>query len=201
MDDLVLRGMAKWPNVPAVYGWLGLDRRGDWRLQGEAITNPTVVAFINRNYESDAEGRWFFQNGPQRVYVSLEYTPLVYRVTSGSTGTLAFETHTGKPATVTTAFIDETGALLVESEHGIGIVQDRDLQSILAAFVDANGNALPEETLEEAMALLQSGRDAPVWLKLADASVKLKPLSSREVPARFRFEPAPGDAQMDAAAR
>ena len=27
MDDAVLRSMAKWPNVPDVYGWLSLDRR------------------------------------------------------------------------------------------------------------------------------------------------------------------------------
>jgi len=27
MDDIVIRGMLKWPDVPAVYGWLSLDRR------------------------------------------------------------------------------------------------------------------------------------------------------------------------------
>ena len=195
MDELVLRGMAKWPNVPAVYGWLELDRRGDWRLKGEAITNATVVAFINRNYERDADGRWYFQNGPQRVYVTLEYTPVVYRVTSGAGAPLALETHAGQPvAAVKAAFIDEAGALLVETEHGVGAVHDRDLSAMLSGFVDANGNPLPEETLEEVMALLQAGRDAPVWLKLLDTSVKLKPLTSREVPKRFGFEPAPAAA-------
>ncbi|TMH99667.1 MAG: DUF2946 family protein, partial [Betaproteobacteria bacterium] len=29
MDELVARSLAKWPNVPAVYGWLALDRRGN----------------------------------------------------------------------------------------------------------------------------------------------------------------------------
>ena len=51
MDEQVLRGMAKWPNVPAVYGWLALDCRGKWLLQGEPIGNPTVTAYIARNYE------------------------------------------------------------------------------------------------------------------------------------------------------
>ena len=37
MDETGLRSMAKWPNVPAVYGWLTLDRRGNWLLQGERI--------------------------------------------------------------------------------------------------------------------------------------------------------------------
>ena len=80
MDDIVLRGMAKWPNVPAVYGWLSLNRRGQWLIKGDPITNPAVTAFIGRNYERDPGGSWFFQNGPQRVFVTLEYTPFVYRV-------------------------------------------------------------------------------------------------------------------------
>jgi hypothetical protein len=80
MDDIVKQAIAKWPNVPAVFGWLGLDRRGEWLIKGERISNPMVAACINRNYEHDAAGRWFFQNGPQRVFVALDYTPLVYRI-------------------------------------------------------------------------------------------------------------------------
>ena len=202
MDEQVLRGMAKWPNVPAVYGWLELDRRGEWRLKGEPITNPTVTGFISRNYERDGDGRWFFQNGPQRVYVTLEATPIVYRVTSGANAPIALEAHTGKPATgVIAAYVDEDGALLLETEHGIGVVHDRDLAIMLGAFVDANGEPVQDATLEETMALLQSGRDAPVWLKLGEANVKLKPIPSREVPTRFSFVSAPADAQMNAAAR
>ena len=196
MDDLVLRGMAKWPNVPAVYGWLELDRRGDWRLKGEPITNPTVIEFIGRNYERDAQGRWFFQNGPQRVYVKLEYTPVVYRVTSAN-APISIETHAGKPVTgVSAAYADEDGVLLIVSEHGIGTVDDRDLALMLTAFVDANGNPLSEETLEETMALLQSGRDAPVWLKLGGATVKLRPVASREVPQRFGFDASPQEERV-----
>ena len=30
MDDIVKQAMAKWPNVPHCYGWLGLDARGNW---------------------------------------------------------------------------------------------------------------------------------------------------------------------------
>ena len=36
MDDLVKQAMAKWPNVPDAYGWLGLGMRGDWYLRDEA---------------------------------------------------------------------------------------------------------------------------------------------------------------------
>src|SRR6195256_885869 len=96
MDDIVIRGMAKWPNVPAVYGWLALDRRGQWRIKGELISNPTVTAFIGRNFERDERGCWFFQNGPQRVFVALDYAPLVLRVTGAEGSALEFEAHTGK---------------------------------------------------------------------------------------------------------
>ncbi|HMN64893.1 MAG TPA: DUF2946 family protein, partial [Burkholderiaceae bacterium] len=32
MDEQVLHAMARWPDVPAVWGWLRLDRRGRWLL-------------------------------------------------------------------------------------------------------------------------------------------------------------------------
>src|SRR3989344_5797021 len=93
MDDIVLRGMAKWPNVPAVYGWLSLDRRGHWLLKGERVVKPGIAAFFGRNYSRDDQGRWFLQNGPQRVYVTLDYTPHVYRVTSPPDAPLALAAH------------------------------------------------------------------------------------------------------------
>src|SRR5258708_15872276 len=84
MDEIVARSIAKWPNVPAVYGWLSLDRRGNWLIRSasatqtfERIGNAALREFIGRNYEADTRGPWFFQTGPQRVYVRLVYPPLV----------------------------------------------------------------------------------------------------------------------------
>ena len=77
MDDTVMRAMAKWPNVPNAYGWLALDARGRWLLKGERIGNAGVVEFIGRNYAPDDRGRWFFQNGPQRVFVTIEIAPWI----------------------------------------------------------------------------------------------------------------------------
>jgi len=94
MDRIVQQAMAKWPDVPACTGWLALDRRGRFRMRdeacqaadepGEPIRHAALNAFIARNYTSDAEGRWFFQNGPQRVFVDLDYTPLVVRLHYGT---------------------------------------------------------------------------------------------------------------------
>ena len=57
MDEAVLRSMAKWPDVPDVFGWLSLDRRGNWRIKNEKIGNRALREFISRNYQADARGR------------------------------------------------------------------------------------------------------------------------------------------------
>jgi hypothetical protein len=202
MDDQVLRGMAKWPNVPAVYGWLALDRRGNWLLQGETISNTTVTAYMARNYERDSEGRWFFQNGPQRVFVDLEYTPFVYR-TVGSKDRIEVETHTRHRATALSgAWIDENGAMLLETEFGVGLVDDRDLDTILGGLVDANGAALSEDAMDELMTLVQDGQEAPLWLKVGESDVKVRPIQSSDVPGRFGFtaHPTESSAQTPLAA-
>ena len=202
MDDRVLRGMAKWPDVPAVYGWLALDRRGNWLLQGEPISNTAVTTYIARNYERDSEGRWFFQNGPQRVFVELQYTPFVYRVMT-SQSSMAMEAHTGQRVTaVSGAWIDEQGAMLLETEHGIGVVDDRDLDTMLGALIDANGTALAERALDDSLALVQKGEEAPMWLKIGESDVKVRPIRSSEVADRFGFQanPAPSPSHEAAAA-
>lgn len=133
MDESVLRSMARWPDVPAAYGWLALDRRGNWLLKNapsgrfERIGSTALREFIGRNYESDAAGRWFFQNGPQRVYVSLAYTPLVLRLESG-----LLVDHCGRPARARSIHRDDEGSVLILAERGIGLLDDRDL----ARFVD-----------------------------------------------------------------
>ncbi len=48
--------------------------------KGSLLQHQKPIEFIARNYDGDAQGRRFFQNGPQRVYVELEATPLDLRV-------------------------------------------------------------------------------------------------------------------------
>jgi hypothetical protein len=184
--------MAKWPDVPAVYGWLSLDRRGNWRIKGERIANPGLNAFISRNYGHDDEGRWFFQNGPQRVFVTLDYTPFVYRIIHAAGAPLALECHTGKPvAVVRRGGLDETGTVLLETEHGIGLVHDRDLGQLLSCLSGDNGNPLDNTALAEAMESFQQQRPAPLWFRFRDGRVRIEPVRSGEVPARFGFVPRP----------
>lgn len=180
--------MAKWPNVPAVFGWLFLDRRGDWLIRGERIAHPALCAFIGRNYGHDETGRWFFQNGPQRVFVDLEYTPFVYRIVSASDAPLALECHTGKPvATVQACWLDDGGALLLQTEHGIGLVYDRDLCRLSPHLAGADGAPLPENELADILDRLQQQRPAPLWLIFHDTRIRIEPIRSEAVPGRFGF--------------
>lgn len=192
MDDIVLRGMAKWPNVPAVYGWLELNRRGQWLIKGEPIGNKTVSDFIGRNYERDAQGQWFFQNGPQRVFVNLEYTPFVYRAIEDEGGAIALEAHTGDRATsVSGAWLDEHGVLLVETDQGVGVIHHADLDTAARAFVDERSEPMDESTLDACVERLERGETAPIWFKHGPALVQVEALQSSEAPRRFDFVTAP----------
>ena len=122
MDDAVLRSMAKWPDVPDVYGWLSLDRRGNFLIRNERIGNRALRDFIARNYQPDARGCWYFQNGPQRVFVALAYTPLVLHLD----GEALFD-HCGRPFSADEAFLDEEGSVLMAGRPGAALLDDRDL--------------------------------------------------------------------------
>ncbi len=136
MDQVTLRSLAKWPDVPAVYGWLALDRRGNWLLREDAaerfgrIGNAALREFISRNYAADERGCWYFQNGPQRVYVKLAYTPLILHFDGD-----ALSDHCGRPVQAAATYQDDEGSVLILGELGVGLVDDRDL----ARFADAAG--------------------------------------------------------------
>ena len=125
--------------MPAVYGWLSLDRRGNWRIKGERIANAALREFIARNYEADKKGRWYFQNGPQRVYVSLAYTPLVVHYE----GERLFD-HCGRPFSATGALQDDEGSVLFLGAGSVALLDDRDL----ARFADSGISAAPVQRAE-----------------------------------------------------
>lgn len=141
MDEIVKQALAKWPDVPHCYGWLGLDARGNWYLRdaevqstgpfadgtpsskGSMLKHEKLRDFIERNYESDARGQWFFQNGPQRVYVELEVTPWIWRLAQDA----SVRTHTGRPARIQRCILDEEGRVYLETDIGIGLVHTQDM--------------------------------------------------------------------------
>lgn len=144
MDEQVIRAMARWPNVPAVYGWLRLDRRGTWHLvdrnapgfdetrdgAGSPITSPPIVDFIARNYTHDDAGQWFWQNGPQRVYADVDAAPLVLRVL-GQGEAVRFVTHTGEQVEqVSAGWMGPEGEILLATDLGPAVIHDMDLGAL-----------------------------------------------------------------------
>jgi Protein of unknown function (DUF2946) len=164
MDDLVKAAIRKWPNVPACYGWLGLDSRGQWWMRddraqlcgafasglaaakGSLLKHDKLIEFIARNYEREAsgpmQGAWFFQNGPQKVYLELEFTPFIMRV-SANKSTHQVTTHTGIPAQVQRCLLDEAGHLYLATDLGLGLVHTQDMAQ--AADLIEAGVWVPEE--------------------------------------------------------
>jgi hypothetical protein len=140
MDDIVKQALAKWPNVPHCYGWLGLDARGNWYMRddrtqsqgpfttakGSLLRHEKLIDFIQRNYDHDAEGQWFFQNGPQRVYVELEAAPFVWRIADDKA--FAVTAHTGQPVdAISACLLDELGRLYLATPLGLGLVHTQDV--------------------------------------------------------------------------
>lgn len=163
MDDIVKQALAKWPNVPACYGWLGLDTRGNWYMRddrvqaqgpfaggtaqskGSQLKHEKLIEFIQRNYEPDELGQWFFQNGPQRVYVELEATPLIWRVRDD----FSIQDHTGRAACVQRCLLDEQGRVYLEADTGFGLVHSMDMSHVADAVEE--GLWLPQEVLAVAL--------------------------------------------------
>jgi hypothetical protein len=148
MDDIVRQAMAKWPNVPDCYGWLGLDNRGQWWMRddrtqalgafqsglpgakGSVLRHEKLIDFIHRNYEADAQGCWYFQNGPQRVYIELEATPYIWRLND------AFEvrSHTGSVVQAESCCVDEEGKVYLLTTQGLGLVHTQDVGRLADAL-------------------------------------------------------------------
>ena len=127
MDQQVLAAMAKWPDVPAVYGWLALDARGQWRLKGEVLSQRALLAFFGRNYLCDSAGCWLVQNGPQRVYVALETAPLVLRRHPGFWQAAP----TGENGAVTALYLTPEGECYAAFACTLAAIDDRDLAVVL----------------------------------------------------------------------
>ncbi|CAN7493231.1 DUF2946 family protein [Trinickia sp. LjRoot230] len=194
MDDIVKAALTKWPNVPHCTGWLLLDRRGQWRMRdehtqargelGTLIRHAALIAFINRNYEADEHGQWFFQNGPQRVYVELAYTPWTVRLSqmdrTPGLPALMLVDQTGAPFEPAAVLIDEEGAVLFVAASNpphpprVALLHDHDLDlfSDFATLLEDDGRG----------GRMQWG---------VDCALPIDMVRRGDVAARFAFVPSP----------
>lgn len=184
MDEIVQAALDKWPNVPHCYGWLALDARGVWRMRdercqalnlpGDKIRNATLLGFINRNYQHDEQGRWYFQNGPQRVYVDLEATPHIAR----SSPDLGLLLHTGTAMSgISEVFLSRDGQLILRAGQILALLDDRDLANYLENL-RFNGKPASDEEL---IAWLEQ---IPGVADTGSLSVILTSIETREYPVR-----------------
>ena len=193
MDDIVKQAMAKWPNVPHCYGWLALDARGGWRMRDEAaqhanaagdrLNNPALVGFINRNYGHDERGNWYFQNGPQRVYVNLEATPFIAR-TDPQQGLVL---QTGQALTdIERVFLSDAGAVLFQAGDSVAQLDDRDVAQVLSKL-ELDGQAASDEAV---MAWLESGA-GKLTLPWNGKRFDVERIEAADLPQRFNFNQLP----------
>jgi hypothetical protein len=186
MDDIVRQAIAKWPSVPHCYGWLALDARGAFRMRdesaqranqpGDIIRHTALLAFIYRNYTHDERGAWFFQNGPQRVYVNLEATPFIARTDPVH----QFVLHDGEAMTdVDDICLTDQGELVLSNANQIAMLDDRDLAQCLP-LLKKKGHVIDDSQLmqwldspDESLSMTILGRDIPVrWLHGNDVATR-----------------------------
>ena len=201
MDEIVEAALRKWPNVPHCHGWLALCARGHWHMRdertqaagpfpqvpGSRITHDKLLAFIHRNYAADAHGAWYFQNGPQRVYVTLEAAPFVWRLQPAPGGAgLQVQAQTGALTSARAVWLDEHGRAFLDTPLGFGLVHTLDTGLLADALGDALAAALE---LPEAAAAAASAANP-----LSCVHSRLGPvrrLSFADMPARFGYQLRP----------
>ena len=198
MDEQVLRSLINWPNVPDCYGWLALDRHGQWRMRdafaqqnklpGQVITHLALNEFISRNYVCDALGRYFFQNGPQRVYISLAATPWVARFTPSEMG-LQLMTQCNSPIEPSLALSDESGNIYIVGLMHQTIYQHQDLAQFEKQYCQSVA-LLHDHDLDQFSELAKLTEEAcsfgGSW-NWHGKLLPLEPIHSEELASRFAY--------------
>ena len=204
MDEQVLRSLIKWPNVPHCFGWLALDRRGQWRMRdefaqdnqlaGSVIQHAALNEFISRNYACDSLGRYFFQNGPQRVFITLDATPWIVRIIPSESGPQLL-TQCGTQIKPQGALSDEkgniyiTGIIVQSLSDQIDSTVFSQIESLSVALLHDHDLDLfsdQSKVMEDACSFRGSwqwdGKELPI-----------EPIHSLELSERFRFIKAPSN--------
>lgn len=202
MDEQVLRSLIKWPNVPHCFGWLALDRRGQWRMRdefaqanqlaGSLIQHTALNEFISRNYACDSLGRYFFQNGPQRVFITLDATPWIARIIPSENGPQLL-TQCGTAIKPHGALSDEKGNIYVtgiipqslsDQNDGTVFTQTESLSLALLHDHDLDLFSDQSKVMEDAC----SFRGFWQW---GGRNLPIEPTHSAELSERFHFVKTP----------
>ena len=193
MDEIVKQAMAKWPSVPHCYGWLALDARGAFRMRDEAaqrsnspgdiIRHTALLHFIYRNYGHDERGAWFFQNGPQRVYVELETTPFIARTDPAH----QFVLHDGDVMSeLNEVCLTDQGQLVFSNNRHIAMLDDRDIAQCLP-LLKLRGQIINDDQLMHWLA----SPDDDLSLSTRQRDITVRWIQSDRLASRFGFVRTP----------
>jgi hypothetical protein len=195
MDEIVKQALAKWPNVPHCYGWLALDARGAWRMRderaqklglpGDRIDHPALLGFIARNYGEDEAHRWYFQNGPQRVYVNLEATPYIARTDPIQGFVLQTGEALSKPDM---AWIGTQGNLVLKQGDKPAQLDDRDMAECLEN-IELDGAPAQDDVLLDWVA--DAARPGRLTIKLGKTTIEVQRLPDDNLARYFGFVARP----------
>ena len=164
------------------------------KLPGQVITHLALNEFISRNYVCDHLGRYFFQNGPQRVFITLDATPWIARIIPSAEG-LQLITQCHSSIEPSGALSDENGNIyiigkvnqLLYRQENKGSFSQEDCQTVaLLHDHDLDHFSQIAKLREEACSYGGSWN----W---QSKQLPLDPIRSEEIASRFKFIAIPSD--------
>jgi len=164
------------------------------QLAGNVIGHVALNEFISRNYAHDSLGRYFFQNGPQRVFITLDATPYITRIIPTESG-LQLLTQCGTEIKPQSALSDEKGNIYItgliqqslsDQIDGAAFTKTESLSVALLHDHDLDLFSDQSKVIEDAC----SFRGSWQW---QGNQLPIEPLHSAELASRFNFVKIPNN--------
>ena len=200
MDSVIDAALQKWPQAPNCYGWLNFDRRGEWRIQneyaqqhklpGDLITHQGLKSYIEAHLAHDIHGHYFFQNGPQRVFINFSYCPWVIRFYPLQEGHWQLRTTLGQVIQPLACFLDEHGQIMFEADFSSQMVNEEGV--FLTTIVRSIG-LLHDHDLEifSAFAKVFQNNCGSLGEFLWHQKLSIEPIHSKDLQGRYQFSNHP----------
>ena len=164
------------------------------QLAGNVIQHTALNEFISRNYAYDSLGRYFFQNGPQRVFITLDATPWVARIIPIKGG-LQLLNQCGEEIKPQSALSDEKGNVYITglitqslSDKIDNTIFTRTALPSVALLHDHDLDLFSEQSKVQEDAC--SFRGSWLWDGI---ELPIEPIHSIELSERFHFVKSPGN--------
>ena len=161
------------------------------KLPGQVIQHLALNDFISRNYAVDELGRYFFQNGPQRVFVTLDTTPWIVRLIPSEQG-LRLITQCKTHLEPSAALSDEKGNIYIVGL--IHVEMNESTRAYLSAADHLSVALLHDHDLDLFSELAKLREEAcsfgGSW-NWHGKQLSLDPVHSNELSTRFNYNPSP----------